>query len=140
MIFVPIGKASVPMRSTILRFCMYVTIGLLTELVVPAFSQATYWSGQAQCQLTVQSPNYVYQEVQTWAITGPPGTTGSMVYPATWSVTGQGGRRDMLGAQATTMQWNTVVPPTSAPLAIFVNSGNQLIIKSYHSQLRVYAA
>jgi hypothetical protein len=36
-----------------------------------ALSQETaLWSGQAQCQLSVQSPGYVDQETQTWAITG----------------------------------------------------------------------
>jgi hypothetical protein len=39
-----------------------------------------------------------------------------------------------------TTQWKTIVPPMSAPLAIFVNSANQLIIKSYHAQLRLDGA
>lgn len=109
---------------------------ILEWLGQPAHSQ-TDWSGQAQCQLGVQSPNYTYQEVQTWTITGPPTGSGSLrVYPAVWSVAGQGGRSDVSGPQMTTAQWTTNVPGINAPIAIFVNSANQLIIKSYHSQLR----
>src|SRR5437667_280167 len=108
---------------------------------MPAFSQSdALWTGQAQCQLTVQSPSYSYQEVQTWAISGAPSGNVSMAYPATWSVTGQGARQDLSGRQITVTQWQTSVPPMSASLAIFVNSANQLIIKSYHAQLRANGA
>ena len=108
---------------------------------MPAFSQSdALWTGQAQCQLTMQSPSYSYQEVQTWAINGAPSGKVSMAYPATWSVTGQGARQDLSGRQITVTQWQTSVPPMSASLAIFVNSANQLIIKSYHAQLRANGA
>jgi hypothetical protein len=104
-------------------------------LNVPVFGQSSeFWSGQAQCQLTVQSQGYTHQETQTWTLTGGLATQqGAMqVYPATWSVTGQG------SAQRTTLaaQWINNVPGMNAPLAIFVRaSDNRLMIKSWHAQL-----
>jgi hypothetical protein len=118
-------------------------IAVLSTLMIvissSALSQETaLWSGQAQCRLSVQSPAYVDQEIQTWVITGQPQIQGQLqIYPATWSVTGQGQRQDVQGTQTTTMRWSTNVPPMQAPLAIVVNSANQLIIKSYHAQMRV---
>ena len=115
---------------------------LLAPLLVygtgSAYSQDAPWTGQAQCQLTVQSPGYAYQEIQTWTITGPPTQQGAMnVYPGTWSVVGQGGRQDVAGPQTTTMLWNTNVPPMAAPLVVFIRaSDNQLLIGAWHSQLR----
>ena len=110
-----------------------------------AFSQSTpansVWTGQAQCQLTVQSlTNYSYQEMQTWTITGAPTADSPNVYPAMWSVTGQGQSNSTSNAVQLSASWNTNVPPTNAPLTIFVNSANQLIVKSYHAQLRSNSA
>jgi hypothetical protein len=118
-------------------------IAVLSTLMIVISSNArsqetALWSGQAQCRLSVQSPAYVDQEIQTWAITGQPQIQGQLqIYPGTWSVTGQGQRQDVQGTQTTTMRWSTNVPPMQAPLAIVVNSANQLIIKSYHAQMRV---
>jgi hypothetical protein len=122
------------------RLMLFVALAISSASLALAQASQDTWTGQAQCQLTVQSPTYVYQEVQTWAITGPPDSNLNTVYPATWSVTGQGGRQDSSGAQIVRAQWQTAVPPMNAPLRIFVNSGNQLIIKSYHAQLRMDGA
>jgi hypothetical protein len=111
---------------------------VLGFLIVPhaALAQEAGWTGQAQCQLSVDSATYTYQETQTWQLTGqPPGTGSLAVYPATWSVTGQGQRKDVQGGLAATTRWKTDVPPMSGTVAIFVNSARQLIIKSYHAQL-----
>ena len=107
-----------------------------------AFGQGpqNIWSGQAQCVLSLQSASYTYQEIQTWTITSTPNSNAPTVYPATWSVAGQGQRQDTQGSQVTYAQWTTSVSPTAAPIMIFVNSAHQLIIKSYHAQLRVNAA
>src|SRR5581483_7765093 len=110
-----------------------VLISLACFISASALSQDT-WTGQAQCQLSVQSQGFVHQEIQTWTLTGSaPTQQGAIqVYPATWSVTGQG------GAQRSTLlvQWNNNVPGMNAPLAIFVRaSDNRLIIKSWHPQL-----
>lgn len=116
-----------------------ISLILLNTAVLTAFAQsADTWSGQAQCQLSVQSQGFVHQEIQTWTLTGSPIQQGEMqIYPATWTVTGQG------GAQRTTVvaQWSTTVPPTNAPIRIFVRaSDNRLIIKLWHSQLSVFGA
>ena len=110
----------------------------------PAFSQAPpIWSGQAQCQLNMQGSDYVHQEVQTWTITGASTSApGAMpIYPGTWSVAGQGANQRTSGSQVLSAQWNTKVPETSAPIAVFVRaSDNRLLIKPWHSQLRVPSA
>ncbi len=116
-----------------------VLITLTCLMSASALSQDT-WSGHAQCQLSVQLPTYSYQELQTWAITGPPTTSSGNVYPATWSVTGQGQSQSTSSAVQTSASWKTNVAPMSGLLTIFVNSANQLIIKSYHSQMRADGA
>jgi hypothetical protein len=52
-------------------------IAVLSTLMIVISSNArsqetALWSGQAQCRLSVQSPAYVDQEIQTWVITGQP--------------------------------------------------------------------
>src|SRR5438128_1870677 len=103
-----------------------------------AAQSAATWSGQAQCQLNMQLDGYSHQEIQTWTTTGQPPQPGGMaVYPATWSVSGQGGLQKVQGAQAIAARWNSSVPQMNAPLAIFIRaSDNRLIIKAWHSQLR----
>ncbi len=124
--------------------CLGYGLFLLVLLAAGPFVQAqdAAWTGSMQCQLTVQTPNYTHQELQTWTITGPPKDTGSLsIYPASWSVTAQGGRQDVQGTQSTSIQWSANVPPMAAPLVIFARaSDKQLIIKSYHGQLRANAA
>src|SRR5688500_2327046 len=49
------------------------------------------WTGAIRCELQSQATGYAHQEIQTWTLTGAPTVQGSVtVYPATWSVTGQG--------------------------------------------------
>src|SRR5438105_2668666 len=113
-------------------------IAFLIVMVANAFSQSdALWTGQAQCQVTVQSQGFAHQEIQTWTITGPPIQEGTIeIYPATWSVTGQGGAQRAQGAQIMAAQWNNNVPAMSAPLRILISaSDNRLIIKSWHAQL-----
>lgn len=108
----------------------------LSSMVSLAQSNAL-WSGSVQCQLNLQTDGYVHQEVQTWTLTGAaPTQQGAMqVFPATWSVIGQG------GAQRPTLvaQWSNNVPAMSAPIAIFIRaSDNRLLIKLWHTQLAAF--
>ena len=107
---------------------------------VDAFSQSqeTFWSGQAQCQLTVQSGGYAHQETQTWKLTGaPPTMFGAIaVYPANWSATGQGTTQRTVNTQAVAAMWKITTAPMNGKIAIFVRaSDNRLIIKTFNAQL-----
>jgi len=127
-------------HTTFRDFSLRLAAALLIIPAMPLFSQTAQdapWTGQAQCQLTVQSQGYAHQEIQTWTITGAAPATGSMpVYPATWSVISQGATQRVQGPQTLMARWNANVPAISAPLAIFIRaSDNLLVIKSYHAQL-----
>lgn len=112
----------------------------LVLLTGPLFSQSSAtWSGSAQCQLTLQTNGYTHQEVQAWTITeGQPTQQGAMhVYSATWRASGGGSSQKAQGLQILAMQWNSTVPETSAPIAVFIRaSDNRLVIKLWHAQLR----
>src|SRR5882724_163571 len=97
----------------------------------------TLWSRQVQCIVTLQSAEYTHQETQTWKLTGAPPTPGPMaVYPANWSVTGQGSTLRTVNTQAISGGWKTNVASMNATIAIFVRASDQrLVIKSYHAQL-----
>jgi hypothetical protein len=113
-------------------------------LMLSIFGQAQdTWSGQVQCQLAVQADGYAHQEIQTWTLTGgAPTQQGAMqIYPATWSVTGQGGAQRAQGSQVMAAQWSSNVPSMNAPIAIFVRaSDNRLVIKLWHAQLSAFGA
>jgi hypothetical protein len=110
----------------------------------PVYSQApSIWSGQAQCQLNFQNPDYAHQETQTWTITGPSTSAPDtiQVYPGTWSASGKGALQRIQGPLAQAAQWSSAVPNTNAPIAIFIRaSDKRLIIKLWHSQLSVPGA
>jgi hypothetical protein len=113
---------------------------VLALLATSAFAQSNaLWSGSAQCKLTMQSDGYAHQEVQSWTIASGSQFTqqgGMQVYPATWTITGQGNAQRPQGPQVVATQWNSNVPGISAPIAVFIRaSDNRLIIKSWHSQL-----
>ena len=116
---------------------------LLLAAPTPLFSQATAvnrpWSGQAQCNITVQGPGYSHQETHTWTLgSGSPTVQGAMhIFPATWSVSGKGSLERSQGSQTLTAQWTTNASMANAPVALFVRaSDGKLILKSWHSQLR----
>jgi hypothetical protein len=112
---------------------------LSVVLVTPAFAQVSpnnLWSGQIQCQLNVQNNGYAHQEVQTWTVTGSPTDDTKTVYPAAWSVSGQGGLQRAQSGQVLAGRWNSSVPGMNAPLRIFVRtSDGRLVIKGIHSLL-----
>ena len=122
----------------------FLAVGLAL-LAMSAFAQSNaLWSGSAQCKLTMQSDGYAHQEVQSWTIASGSQFTqqgGMQVYPATWTITGQGNAQRSQGPQLLATQWNSNVPGMSAPIAIFIRaSDNRLIIKLWHSQLTAPAA
>jgi hypothetical protein len=96
------------------------------------------WSGQAQCQITVQGPGYAHQETHSWTMNGGTPTTqgGMRIFAGTWSVSGQGSLTRTQGTQTLNAQWTTK-GSASAPVAVFVRaSDGRLILKSWHAQLR----
>ncbi len=97
------------------------------------------WSGQIQCRLTIQSEGYAHQEIQEWKLSGePPTFTGNMpVYPAAWTVTGQGSAQRSNYSTKLTSQWKSASSPMTASLAIFKRASDQrLVIKRYTPGLR----
>jgi hypothetical protein len=110
--------------------------GLLIFSAEVGFCQSN-WTGQVQCQLNMQSNDYVHQEIQNWVITGPPTQQGAMqVYPAMWSTSGQGSIQRVQGTQMITGQWATNVQGMNAPLNIFVRaSDRRLLISQSHAQV-----
>ena len=115
---------------------------LLTVASTPSLSQSSLnhpWSGQAQCKVTVQGPGYSHQEIHTWTMSGgSPTLQGAIhVFPATWSVSGQGSLQRSQGAQTLDAQWTTNASLPNAPIALFIRaSDGKLVLKSAHAQLR----
>jgi len=92
------------------------------------------WSGQVQCVLSARGPNpngmYRDDQTHTWRITGgPPGMSGMFrQWPAVWSVEGRGANT------TANVQWETNVPETSAPIAIW-EAGGKIRFGSQHGLL-----
>lgn len=81
--------------------------GLFVLLLMPAWvlaqrqtsAAAGPWSGQAQCVVTADGPNYHDEQTHTWTLTDaaptPPPTGSTQIYylwPARWSIRGSGQR------------------------------------------------
>jgi len=74
------------------------------------------WTGAIRCELRSQAAGYAHQEIQTWTLTGAPTVQGSVtVYPATWSVTGQGWHDRSRNTARRVAQWTVGVPGPNAP-------------------------
>src|SRR5439155_14756330 len=93
----------------LLALLLLITAGRSTSAQAPA-----PWGGWVQCRFDVQGTGYTHQEVQTWTITGPPVMQSTVeVYPASWSVTGQGTLRKIIDASTTeASDWTVAVPTT----------------------------
>ena len=93
------------------------------------------WVGSIQCQVDEEQQGYSRHEVQTWRLTSstPTSKNGAMqIYPATWTVSGKGSARQE--SRKSSAQWAVAVPPTSAPIAMFVRaSDGKFIIRLWHS-------
>ena len=104
------------------------------------------WTGQAQCVLTTtQGLDYRDEQTHTWLLTGdPPRVEGDFrVWPAVWTVTGQGSSGPPVGIPGTINvrdTWTATVPRTSAPISIWVAPNGKLRISSRHGLLVVRGA
>ncbi|HSE51340.1 MAG TPA: hypothetical protein VLB00_04080, partial [Gemmatimonadales bacterium] len=102
------------------------------------------WAGWAQCQLTAQGQGYANQQTHTWVLTGTtPTVDGAFrLYPATWTVTGQGSRQRVMGDGRTVVeQWTTAGSPRPAPISVWIRvSDATLRFTSRHAQLRSQGA
>jgi len=98
------------------------------------------WAGWAQCRLTVQGQGYANQQTHTWVLTGTTPTLegGFRLYPATWTVTGQGSRQRCLSAGRTERdQWTTSGGPVPAPISVWIRESDATLrITSRHAQQR----
>ena len=118
---------------------------LLIMVSTPSLSQSSLdhpWSGHTQCKITVQGPGYSHQETHTWNMSGgAPTLQGAIhMFPASWSVSGEGSLQRTQGAQTLKAQWTTNASLPNAPIALFVRaSDGKLVIKSGHAQMRVKA-
>lgn len=88
------------------RFAVRLLLGAILCLVVADRASAQTrtgadgpWAGWVQCQITAQfsgaEQTYLNQQTHTWVLTGtsPVSGTDIKIYPATWTVTGQGSRQ-----------------------------------------------
>ena len=134
-------KSAMPVSQLMSRAALFLPL-LLTMVGTPSLSQSSIdhpWSGQAQCKITVQGPGYSHQETHTWTMSGGAATLQGAIhlFPATWSVSGQGSLQRTQGAQTLKAQWTTNASLPNAPIALFVRaSDGKLVIKSGHAQLR----
>jgi hypothetical protein len=84
---------------------------LLLGLAAPALAQtasapAQAWAGSAECKIAIQAPGYTHREAHVWTITGAGTTRANMeIYPATWSVTGDGVLQRVSGPTTVNAQW-----------------------------------
>ena len=97
------------------------------------------WAGWAQCQLTAQGQGYSNQQTHTWVFTGTtPTVEGAFrLYPATWTVTGQGSRQRVMGDGRTVVeQWTTAGSPRPAPISVWIRASDATLrFTSRHPQL-----
>jgi hypothetical protein len=115
----------------------------LFAVAQPATAQVSAnWTGSIRCEIEAQAQGYSHQETQTWTLTGaPPTQQGSItVYPATWSVTGQGWHDRTRNANRRVAQWTVSVPgpnaPVSAPIGFTLRPlGGQFDVAKWHAQL-----
>jgi len=129
--------------NRVLPPCLVAT--LCTLAATPGLTQTRTaadgpWAGWAQCRLTVQGQGYANQQTHTWVLTGTTPTLegGFRVYPATWTVAGQGSRQRTLNDGRTeTDQWTTSGGPVPAPLSVWIRESDATIrITSRHAQQR----
>lgn len=99
------------------------------------------WMGSIRCEINVTAPGYSHQETQTWTLTGAPPTQQSTtaIYPATWSVTGQGWHNREHHSSRVISKWTVKAPgpnsAKSAPIAFMVTANGRLFVQLSHAQL-----
>jgi hypothetical protein len=107
-----------------------------------ATAVGTDWVGSVRCDIKATAQGYLHEETQTWTLTGgAPTVQGSMlVYPATWTVAGQGTHDRGNAASRRVAEWTAAVPgpnaPVNAPIAFMaVPVTGQINVQLWHSQL-----
>ena len=64
------------------------------------------WAGSAECKIAIQAPGYSHSETHVWTITAAGKTQANMeIYPATWTVSGDGSLQRVSGPTRVTAQW-----------------------------------
>ncbi len=130
-----------------------IALVVATSIVFPAPSSAqrnaaapsiapapTPWTGWARCDIDVGGAGYNDRQTHLWMLSGvAPTVQGAMrIYPATWSVVGQGSLTRSNGRQSLAADWTKSVPGESALIAVIVRaSDGRMLIKPWHAQLRV---
>lgn len=95
------------------------------------------WTGSMRCELQASAAGYSHHEVQTWTIAGGvPTTQGAFtIYPATWSVTGQGTHDRERNNVRRLARWDASATVSNAPISFHVTPAGQLVAQLWHSQL-----
>lgn len=126
-------------RSSVLALAL---IGSVAITATAGSAQQAVWAGSIRCEIQSQAPGYFHQETQVWTLTGgAPTVQGSVtVYPATWSVTGQGSHDQTRNANRRLAQWTVNVPgpnsPVNAPIGFTLHAGGrQFDVAKWHAQL-----
>jgi hypothetical protein len=108
----------------------------------PPSSPGSDWGGSVRCDIRATAPGYMHEERQTWTLTGAaPATQGSFyVFPATWTVTGQGTHDRARNASRRVAQWTAASPGSNpsvnAPIALSVAPVTGIVnAQLWHSQL-----
>ena len=84
---------------------------LSLAIALPAFAQTSSpvsqgWAGSADCKIAIQAPGYSHRETHVWTITGAGTKRANMeIYPATWTVTGDGALQRVSGPTTVNAQW-----------------------------------
>lgn len=116
---------------------------LLAALVLPAVAGAQNWTGSMRCEISVDASGYTQRETQTWTLTGgAPTQQGAFeIYPATWTVTGQGNfdRTNASNARRVA-SWTSSVPATNAPIAFRTTPAGRRVVQLWHSMLSMHRA
>ncbi len=123
---------------------VFLVVSLIGVFAQPGFAQShlsDHWSGSIQCQLDVEQQGYSRHESQTWSLTGSelPPNGDYHIYGANWTYTGRGATQKAVGSRTIIAQWLINVPPTEAPLALFVRNG-KFLIRLAHSRKTLYNA
>jgi hypothetical protein len=126
-----------------LRCALFLSVGSALFSAASAQPAPTAnWVGAIRCEILVEASGYAHQETQTWTLPGAaPTTQGAMkVYPATWTVAGQGWHDRTRYASRRIAKWTTSVPGTNAPIkapVAFLNVPvtGALAVQLWHAQL-----
>jgi hypothetical protein len=93
--------------------------------------------------MAFESVEYTRKETQTWTFTGAAPTTSGdfLIYPATWTASGEGSSHRAQGSNLLNAQWTVTVPAQPVQLAVFVRaSDGKLIIRQWSPRLSIPAA